>query len=30
MDILAGRRTRAEVVRALRSLAGAVTGYDLG
>ncbi|MFE8949364.1 TetR/AcrR family transcriptional regulator [Streptomyces sp. NPDC007856] len=29
MDILAGRRSRAEVVTALRSLARAVTGYDL-
>ncbi|WP_406209419.1 TetR/AcrR family transcriptional regulator [Kitasatospora sp. NBC_01560] len=30
MDILAGRRTRAEVVTALRSLARTVTGFDLG
>ncbi|MFE9426328.1 TetR/AcrR family transcriptional regulator [Kitasatospora sp. NPDC006697] len=30
MEILAGRRSRAEVVTALRSLARAVTGSDLG
>ncbi|MFE1883166.1 TetR/AcrR family transcriptional regulator [Streptomyces diastatochromogenes] len=30
MEILAGRRTRAEVVAALRSYARAVTGHDLG
>ncbi|MCX5389201.1 TetR/AcrR family transcriptional regulator [Streptomyces sp. NPDC006482] len=30
MEILAGRRTRTEVVTALRSYARAVTGHDLG
>ncbi|MER5204111.1 TetR/AcrR family transcriptional regulator [Streptomyces sp. NPDC002825] len=30
MEILAGRRTRTEVVAALRSYARAVTGHDLG
>ncbi|MEV5612757.1 TetR/AcrR family transcriptional regulator [Streptomyces sp. NPDC052225] len=30
MEVLAGRRSRAEVIRALRSYARAVTGFDLG